>query len=33
MTRITAMKRFGDGSYSVPVDEDTIMALLEELRS
>ncbi|MNF18951.1 hypothetical protein D3C80_2233630 [compost metagenome] len=30
---IGAMKSFADGSYSVPVEEDTIMALLQELRS
>ncbi|WP_342564420.1 3-dehydroquinate synthase [Paenibacillus sp. FSL R7-0345] len=29
---IGAMKRFADGSYSVPVAEDTITALLQELR-
>ncbi|AIQ45198.1 3-dehydroquinate synthase [Paenibacillus sp. FSL R7-0273] len=29
---IGAMKTFEDGSFSVPVDEETIMALLQELR-
>ncbi|WP_128083491.1 hypothetical protein [Paenibacillus sp. DMB5] len=29
---IGAMKTFADGSYSVPVEEEIIMALLEEIR-
>ncbi|WP_042197640.1 3-dehydroquinate synthase [Paenibacillus camerounensis] len=29
---IGAMKTFADGAYSVPVEEETIMALLEEIR-
>lgn len=29
---IGAMKRFADGSYSTPLEEDTILALLEEIR-
>ncbi|KAI7259389.1 hypothetical protein KC345_g10323 [Hortaea werneckii] len=29
---IGAMKRFADGSYSVPVEEDFVMDLLEEIR-
>ncbi|MNE47531.1 3-dehydroquinate synthase [compost metagenome] len=29
---IGAMKRFADGSYSTPVEEATIMELLEEIR-
>ncbi|MCE3203293.1 hypothetical protein JI735_04600 [Paenibacillus sonchi] len=30
---IGAMKRFADGSYSVPVEESEVMELLEELRA
>ncbi|MBP2114552.1 hypothetical protein [Paenibacillus silagei] len=29
---IGRMKRFADGSYSVPVEESAVMKLLEELR-
>lgn len=30
---IGALKRFADGSYSVPVEESEVMELLEELRA
>jgi 3-dehydroquinate synthase len=29
---IGAMKCFADGSYSIPVEEETVMQLLEEIR-